>query len=171
VPARAPERLRELERDDGPDRGPDREEDPERGPERDVEPLRDPDRDPDLDDDPDRALERDELERRGELRPDADRRELPPLGRRRPELDPPELDLGAEGIPADYAKKGPRRAPSHEKSGGDLLSQGVSSQVPSARVGLTTVFGMGTGVTPPLWPPKSVVKDGAQGPMAWRTSP
>ena len=36
-----------------------------------------------------------------------------------------------------------------EKSGGVLLSQGVSSQVPSALVGLTSVFGMGTGVTPP----------------------
>ena len=37
-----------------------------------------------------------------------------------------------------------------EKSGGDLLSQGVSPQVPSALAGLTSVFGMGTGVTPPL---------------------
>ena len=36
------------------------------------------------------------------------------------------------------------------KSGGDLLSQDVSVQVPSALVGLTAVFGMGTGVTPPL---------------------
>ena len=42
----------------------------------------------------------------------------------------------------------------HEKSGGVLLSRGVSSQVPSALVGLTSVFGMGTGVTPPPWPPK-----------------
>ena len=38
--------------------------------------------------------------------------------------------------------------------GGDLLSQGVYPQVPSARAGLTSVFGMGTGVTPPLWPPE-----------------
>ena len=44
-----------------------------------------------------------------------------------------------------------------EKSGGVLLSQGRTSQVPSALEGLTSVFGMGTGVTPPLWPPKSVV--------------
>ena len=43
------------------------------------------------------------------------------------------------------------------KSGGVLLSQGVSTQVPSALAGLTSVFGMGTGVTPPLSPPKSVV--------------
>ena len=64
-------------------------------------------------------------------------------------------------IPSTGAKT--RRAPdkvggSSEKSGGVLLSQGVSSQVPSAQVGLTSVFGMGTGVTPPPWPPKSVVK-------------
>jgi hypothetical protein len=44
-----------------------------------------------------------------------------------------------------------------EKSGGVLLSQGRTSQVPSALEGLTSVFGMGTGVTPPLWPPKPVV--------------
>ena len=43
------------------------------------------------------------------------------------------------------------------KSGGVLLSQGVSTQVPSALAGLTSVFGMGTGVTPPLSPPKPVV--------------
>ena len=34
--------------------------------------------------------------------------------------------------------------------GGDLLSQEVTLQVPSARAGLTAVFGMGTGVSPPL---------------------
>ena len=33
-------------------------------------------------------------------------------------------------------------------SGGDLLSRAVSSQVPSALKGLTSVFGMGTGGTP-----------------------
>ena len=41
-----------------------------------------------------------------------------------------------------------------EKSGGDLLSQGVSTQVPSALRGLTSVFGMGTGVALSLAPPK-----------------
>ena len=40
--------------------------------------------------------------------------------------------------------------------GGDLLSQGASPQVPSARAGLTAVFGMGTGVSPPPWPPETV---------------
>ena len=42
-----------------------------------------------------------------------------------------------------------------EKSGGVLLSQGVYPQVPSALAGLTAVFGMGTGVTPPPWPPET----------------
>ena len=50
-----------------------------------------------------------------------------------------------------------RRRPCAEKSGGVLLSQGVYPQVPSALTGLTSVFGMGTGVTLSLWPPKSVV--------------
>ena len=55
-------------------------------------------------------------------------------------------------------ERAPFGALSIEKSGGVLLSQGVSSQVPSALVGLTSVFGMGTGVTPPLWPPKPLSK-------------
>jgi hypothetical protein len=38
-------------------------------------------------------------------------------------------------------------------AGSDLLSHGVSPAVPSAVEGLTAVFGMGTGVTPLLWPP------------------
>lgn len=42
---------------------------------------------------------------------------------------------------------------SSENSGGDLLSQGVSPQVPSALAVLTAVFGMGTGVAPRLWSP------------------
>src|SRR5690606_20289521 len=42
-----------------------------------------------------------------------------------------------------------RRGAFKRNSGGDLLSQGVFPQVPSALAGLTTVFGMGTGVTPP----------------------
>ena len=49
------------------------------------------------------------------------------------------------------------RRSSFEKTGGVLLSQGVYPQVPSALTGLTSVFGMGTGVTLSLWPPKSVV--------------
>ena|GEM_PF-6679735 len=38
--------------------------------------------------------------------------------------------------------------------GGVLLSQGVYPQVPSALTVLTSVFGMGTGVTLSPWPPK-----------------
>ena len=37
--------------------------------------------------------------------------------------------------------------------GSDLLSHAVTSAVPSALEGLTTVFGMGTGVAPPALPP------------------
>jgi hypothetical protein len=39
--------------------------------------------------------------------------------------------------------------------GGVLLSHTVTHVVPSALEGLTSVFGMGTGVTPPLSPPKT----------------
>ena len=38
--------------------------------------------------------------------------------------------------------------------GGDLLSHPVAQAVPSALEGLTSGFGMGPGVSPPLWPPK-----------------
>src|SRR5262249_15666526 len=40
-----------------------------------------------------------------------------------------------------------------ELPGNDLLSHPVARAVPSALVGLTAVFGMGTGVSPPLWSP------------------
>ena len=43
---------------------------------------------------------------------------------------------------------------SYKKSGGDLLSQGATPQVPSARAVFTAVFGMGTGVSPPQLPPE-----------------
>ena len=43
----------------------------------------------------------------------------------------------------------------HERGiGGDLLSHQASLAVPSALRGLTSVCGMGTGVTLSLWPPK-----------------
>ena len=41
-------------------------------------------------------------------------------------------------------------------SGGDLISRAVSSQVPSALRGLTSVFGMGTGGTLSPLPPETV---------------
>ena len=52
-------------------------------------------------------------------------------------------------------KKGPAGGgPFHENDPGNvLLSHAVAHAVPSALRGLTTVFGMGTGVTPSLWSP------------------
>ena len=38
-------------------------------------------------------------------------------------------------------------------TGGDLLSQALAHQVPSALRDLTALFGMGRGVTPSLLPP------------------
>ena len=46
-----------------------------------------------------------------------------------------------------------RRLLRKEKPGSVLLSHLVSKAVPSALEGLTSVFGMGTGVSPPLSPP------------------
>ena len=48
------------------------------------------------------------------------------------------------------------------ESGGDLLFRAVSSQVPSALKGLTSVFGMGTGGTPSPLPPETVAFLGAE---------
>ena len=45
---------------------------------------------------------------------------------------------------------------SYLESGDDLLSRAVTSQVPSALKGLTSVFGMGTGVTPSSLSPEMV---------------
>jgi hypothetical protein len=42
----------------------------------------------------------------------------------------------------------------HNKSGNVLLSRTVARAVPSALEGLTAEFGMGSGVTPPLWSPE-----------------
>ena len=47
-------------------------------------------------------------------------------------------------------------------SGNDLLSQAVSRQVPSALKGLTSVFGMGTGVTLSPSPPDNVIVVGGR---------
>ena len=43
-----------------------------------------------------------------------------------------------------------------DKSGGDLLSHAASRAVPSALRGLTSVFGMGTGVTLSTKPPENL---------------
>jgi hypothetical protein len=50
-----------------------------------------------------------------------------------------------------------RGAFSSKYSGDVLLSQGESPQVPSALAGLTSVFGMGTGVTLPLRSPETML--------------
>ena len=42
------------------------------------------------------------------------------------------------------------------KSGGVRLSHAVTHVVPSALQGLTTEFGMGSGVTPAAWPPETL---------------
>jgi hypothetical protein len=44
----------------------------------------------------------------------------------------------------------------HSKSGNDLLSRTFARAVPSALKGLTAEFGMGSGVTPPLWSPEDL---------------
>ena len=47
----------------------------------------------------------------------------------------------------------PGTVPKIKKPGNDLLSHTAAHAVPSARTGLTSVFGMGTGVAPPLKSP------------------
>ena len=56
----------------------------------------------------------------------------------------------------DYKKSTRILQVDYLESGGDLLSRAVSSQVPSALKGLTSVFGMGTGGTPSSLPPEMV---------------
>src|SRR4029079_11212285 len=47
---------------------------------------------------------------------------------------------------------------SRNNPGSDLLSHALTRAVPSAVEGLTSVFGMGTGVTPLLWPPGNCLR-------------
>ena len=56
-------------------------------------------------------------------------------------------------------KKGESQTRPTNKSGNDLLSHTVARVVPSAREGLTAEFGMGSGVTPPLWSPENSWKE------------
>ena len=66
-------------------------------------------------------------------------------------------------------RRGPSTAPDDENPGDDLLSRAVTSAVPSALEGLTTVFGMGTGVAPPALPPGISGTRGARAPPTpWR---
>ena len=56
---------------------------------------------------------------------------------------------GVLGAPARPRTKTSRpEGGSYEETGGDLLSQALASQVPSALWGLTALFGMGRGVSP-----------------------
>ncbi len=75
----------------------------------------------------------------------------------------PRVDRALDPRRSPYATKRPQRmeALRTARSGGVLLSQGVYPQVPSALAGLTAVFGMGTGVTPPPWPPEICCQRGA----------
>src|SRR5216684_4906306 len=67
------------------------------------------------------------------------------------------LPVGWSGIRSIMASANSRQK--EKDLGDDLLSQTVASPVPSAQAGLTAVFGMGTGVSPPLWSPKSLSVD------------
>ena len=62
------------------------------------------------------------------------------------------------GRRADATKGHPMDAPSYEKSRRRPTLPGGSPQVPSARAVFTSVFGMGTGVSPPQLPPETDFK-------------
>ncbi len=51
------------------------------------------------------------------------------------------------------------KADKREVLGDDLLSHTVAHAVPSALESLTSVFGMGTGVSSPLWSPRTFFLD------------
>ena len=69
------------------------------------------------------------------------------------------MPYAAAGAHAGGGEPRERRSAAHRRRfvkslGGDLLSHPASQAVPSALEGLTSGFGMGPGVSPPLWPPK-----------------
>ena len=55
---------------------------------------------------------------------------------------------------AEQKRRAARERPPYINSGNDLLSRTVARAVPSALGGLTSEFGMGSGVSPPLWSPE-----------------
>ena len=71
----------------------------------------------------------------------------------RPVLQAKEKDLGDDLLFPTICQ--PDLQAKEKDLGDDLLFQTVASPVPSALTGLTAVFGMGTGVSPSLWSPKS----------------
>src|SRR6266542_209011 len=88
----------------------------------------------------------------------------PTLAKARGRADPGRLDLprrvDARRLPSGRrpllrlaeapTKKPPRGAAFKIRTGGDLVSQAVANQVPSAQMGLTALFGMERGVSPSL---------------------
>ena len=68
-------------------------------------------------------------------------------------------------------KRAAQRAARQERTGGDLLSQALASQVPSALWGLTALFGMGRGVSPTQWPPEIVRDLRLRGPSKLHSMP
>jgi hypothetical protein len=57
-------------------------------------------------------------------------------------------------LPGAPIKRGGSFEPPHDNPGNVLLSHTLTRVVPSALEGLTAEFGMGSGVTPPLWSPE-----------------
>ena len=66
-----------------------------------------------------------------------------------------EAQTGLKDHPLRKTKKAGPGPAATKLPGNVLLSQAVPRLVPSALEGLTTVFGMGTGVSPPPWSPES----------------
>ena len=66
--------------------------------------------------------------------------------------------MKTKGVPRESSKKNPSQlnieTGVHNNSGNVLLYHTFTRAVPSALEGLTTEFGMGSGVTPPLWSPE-----------------
>ena len=89
-------------------------------------------------------------------------RETPPAGKREVPRRVAQRTT-SEAVSSSPQRRRPRVTPCGEtrglqekKSGSDLLSRAVSRGVPSALEGLTSVFGMGTGGTPPTLPPEKL---------------
>ena len=73
----------------------------------------------------------------------------------------PPVRLGVRRLTLGGHKKRPRcgGTGASNKWGSDLLSHPVSRAVPSAQEGLTSLFGMGRGVSPPPTPPQFHILD------------
>ena len=76
---------------------------------------------------------------------------------RRTKKKPKSCGLGPACYGVFAATIGPKTESAKLIPGSDLLSHPPARAVPSAVAGLTSVFGMGTGVTLLLWPPGNLV--------------